>query len=490
VLPMEPLTKLGEALATLRGMLGYSVEEAAAKSGLSVEEFKAAEQGQVPPDVRPQLARLFSLDAEQLAVGLAIPSETNQADTATIYLFHDGTQDFAPADWQILAEAMRWARVYVTKTKAGRDGLKRRLEFAPIPPAGPQARDAAHQGYQLARLARKKLGLEQRPIGNIRALMERSLGAPVLVNSFSTTDLRAASILDVQRVSAATVLSSHDPLRAANPNLVRVYLAHEICHILFDPGRPGCVQIALENNPGHPAPRASLLESRARGFAAEFLLPDAGLRVHLGPPTNEGSLQKAVDLVNRATARFRTPRRIAAWHLGNLGFITNEIASELPQYPGKKSSAVTTSLPPKGKPPLCIPKHLGLDPKGAMAASAVAQSRTLARSVLVDSASELAERAYQLIDSEQPRTATDLLMSRIDALLTGNEMTQVVEILVTLDPVRTPPMVLTPLLSLTRHAKGPLGDARVQFFNRAMKALESTWKLSEERLKGIRESQQ
>lgn len=209
---METLTKLGQTLATLRSIRGLSLDEAATQSGLASGELREAEAGRVTPEVREGLAKFFGLDAELLSEGIATPAP-EKASSGTVFLFHGASQDFDPADWGVLEHAMQSARVFSTRTKRGLDGLKERLAFLPLRPVGPQRRDAAKQGHRLARQVRARLALHGEAVGDFRALLEERLGVVVLVDTLSTVDLRAASILDVGRVGAAALLSDADELR-------------------------------------------------------------------------------------------------------------------------------------------------------------------------------------------------------------------------------------------------------------------------------------
>ena len=60
--------------------------------------------------------------------------------------------------------------------------------------------------------------------------------------------------------------------RRTNAVLARVYLAHELCHVLFDPSDGG-LHIVLDVGSDRDVQAA---EQRARAFAAELLLPLPG----------------------------------------------------------------------------------------------------------------------------------------------------------------------------------------------------------------------
>lgn len=487
---MEARKKLGATLATLRRLSGLSVEEAAAHAQLTSAELLQAEAGKVSRHAHERLSLFFGLDPDAFAEGIAAPAESKPSQ-ATVFLLHGAYQDFDSSDWAVLERAMESARLFSAKSETGRKGLALRLNFLPTPPAGPEPRDAAQQGHKLARQVRRQMQLEGAPIDDIRALLEERLGIVVLVEDLSTIDLRAASILDVDRTSAAAVLSAKDEARLWNPLLNRVYLAHELCHLLFDPGAPGCVQIALDDRPQGYS-KASLLESRARGFAAEFLIPSQGLDALLGRrqvPEREVGAARA--MITSVAESFKTPREIATRHLQNLRFIEDAIVGELlHDPPPRPAPASATTLPDKGQPPLCL-KQLPRAPTTVHGPGSrpafVPESRKVATEQLQTFADDILKAAYGKQEENKPREATDFLVEKLDALLMGNELNRVRMLLEQLDAHRLPPSALTGVLTLTRHAKQELAEEHLRFFERAMKALETTWSFSEERRNRIAE---
>ena len=93
---------------------------------------------------------------------------------------------------------------------------------------------------------------------------------------------------------------------------------------------------------------------------------------------------------------------------------------------------------------------------------------------------ELLARACKESDEGRTLAAVDLLVERLDAWLTTAEFDRVRWLLEHLDTDKLPPEVLTPILSVTRHAKGLLGDTRTLFFDRVMQSLEHKWRLPPE----------
>lgn len=485
----------GRTFATLRSLRGLSLAECAAAAGVEASRIAAAERGEITPAVRARLASLYGLDERSIGHGEAVPTE---GEGMTVFLLHSAHQDFDAADLSVFESALQAARAYGT-TLAGREANARRTRFVPVAPAGPRSRDAAQQGYRLARQVRATLGLAGEPVGDVRHLLEARFGVPVLVGSLLTTDLRAASAVDVGRASAAAVLAHDDESRARNPRLARVYLAHELCHVLFDPASAGCVQVALDERPQQGGASGTgtlaLLESRAKGFAAELLIPSLGARALVGAPRAVSGLSAAREIVERVVARFLTPWRIAVFHLGNLGFIDLELAGELAEDPTTRGDEGETELPEPGATPICLREEpdatsawQNVDVLASEAPAFVATSREVASSVARERervAAEALERAYAEVAADRPLAATDALLDHLDKALSAGDTASACAVLDRLDASRLSPNVLTGVLSLSWHAREVLGGAHERAFERAMAALESTWKLPPERRERI-----
>lgn len=489
---MEPLLHLGRTLASIRSIGALSLEEAAASAQVDVNALRNAEQGIFAPDVVNALARFYGLDPEMLAGGQAMPAVAS----AMVFLFHGPYQDFDPADWEMLNRALLFGRLY--STRASRAGLMKRQSFVPVPPSGPMPRDAAKQGYRLARSVRSRLQLGGAPLGDLRALIEEQLGIAVLVEPFETLNLRAAAILDVTRTGAAIVLSEDDDARRRIPVLNRVYLAHELCHLLFDPIAPGRVQISLDDKPqGYPKEKGqgfskdSLLESRAKGFAAELLLPKEGVEELLGAPRGEEtSINQAQALAKRAAEHFHTPWTITVWHLKNLQFMSERVANELLQARPRVVTDDTTTLPPSRSGP----RELSAEDAAVIPATPpdappefVRAARRLGDELATAWVDEVLDGAYAAVAAERPLKATDLLIERLDALLLGEDIVRARLLLRRLDLPRLKPEVLTALLPLVSHGHEMLGETWIEFRTRSLRALEEHWHFTKERCQRLLE---
>ncbi len=123
------------------------------------------------------------------------------------------------------------------------------------------------QGYQLASYVRASLGNEHAYL-DIESLLD-GMGIPVQDIELSDTDLDGGVVCD--DAHGPVIFVNRGSLKAMSPWGRRMVLAHELCHLLFD--RQHAVPLAVISGPWAPAP----IERRANAFAAEFLLPLAGI---------------------------------------------------------------------------------------------------------------------------------------------------------------------------------------------------------------------
>lgn len=503
---MEQLADLGKALAKLRCIWGLSTHECATRLGVPVERLAASEEGYIDADTLERMAALYALDGEELQRGTIMP--VTGVGGSTVFLLQGPYQDFNAQDLGAIERAMRAARA-MTALRAAEgesDPLSRRVQFTPRPPAGPRPRDAAQQGYKLARHVRAKLGLDGKPIEDMGDLLEGHLGIAILVDELASAGLRAASVLDAHRAAAAIVLSAEDADRERNPTLARVYLAHELCHLLFDPGFPDSVRLALDDRPSDGSSSKKegskidlLLESRAKGFAAEFLIPLEGVRTLLGAAgASASSLGSARAMVAKVRDHFGTPWEIATRYLSNLGFLKPELTFDLLGKPEPTRVHHATSLPPPKSSHWVFkelaPNRYHRDPTVADPPPAVsdemrepppyvAQARAAVDESLDARSRRVLEEAMRA--SEREIEAIDMLVGHFDELFLVGEFDAARRALAMLDVDRLPPKALTAVLMVSRHAREQLGDARSVFFERVRLALEETWQVAPDAVRAI-----
>ncbi|WP_437726953.1 helix-turn-helix domain-containing protein [Sorangium sp. So ce861] len=504
---IEPLEDLGKALAQLRSLQGLSLEECARRIGIPAQNLASAEAGQIDDDTMQGIAKLYALEEDDLREGWVRPREG--VEGATVFLLHGAYQEFDAKDLGVLDRAMRAARSMsvLLALLDGGEALRRRMQFVPVLPAGPWPGDAARQGHKLARWVRAKLGLGGEPVADIRALLEEQFGIAVVVDDLVSEDLRAASILDARRAAAAAVLASAHPDLESNPTLARVFLAHELCHLLFDPGAPGSVRIALDDRLDDRAAHGcagldanALLERRAKGFAAEFLIPLDGVKALLGPAAAPVSLDEARTMVAKIREHFETSWDIATFHLHNLGYIQKELKFALRGHkPAAPVRRFATSLPSAGATPRGLEALLASQTEARIEAEDLSSTavgmastpwyveaaRRASLEVLDDMSSRVIDGALRALSQGREIEAGHVLIEHLDDLFLAGEFPVAGRMLSMLDPRRLSPKVLSAVLMETKHAKDELGHARVEFFERARAALLETWDLRPEQVESI-----
>lgn len=210
-----------------------------------------------------EITRLAELFGRSIASLVAADAAADDAD-ALVALFRLAAGQ-AAAPWK--QDVERWVAV----CRAGAD-LKRLLELRgpSCPPAyesppPPRKMDAVRQGADAARHERRRLGLGSGPIPDMADLLN-SLGIWA-----TGVDLPAsiAGVFLQDREAGLVILVRFSDVRARK----RFSYAHEYAHALFD--RQSRAVVSWEKD------RDTIVETRANAFAAEFLLPEEGVRAFL-----------------------------------------------------------------------------------------------------------------------------------------------------------------------------------------------------------------
>jgi Zn-dependent peptidase ImmA (M78 family) len=309
------IERIGETVRTVRERAGGSLEDLAAQSGVPVAVLAALEQGQrgITTTQLDDVAMALSLDPVALLNGREVPR-----CVPSVFLRHQQMQDFDDHDGATLDDALEQGRSLANlRRQLGEPALALQAgEFTLREPAAHRSDAPAQDGYRLAREVRRWLGNPVEPLGDIRALIEEQFGIAVVVRRLESKCVTAVCVR--AESSATIVLEARDPQRAQNSLLGRVYLAHELCHALFDPSRGGLhivIDVVLDR-------KAQAAEQRARAFAAELLLPREGVKQMIDSSGELYEQSAALDLIGRVRSRFGTPHPITANHLCNHGLIS------------------------------------------------------------------------------------------------------------------------------------------------------------------------
>lgn len=316
------LDRIGEIIRTVRERSGGSLEALAAQSGVPISVLTALEQGQrgITTTQLEDVAIALSLDPVALLSGREV-----SRCVPSVFLRHQRMQDFDDRDGAALDDALEQGRsLAALHRQLGEPDLALQAgTFSPREPAAHRPDAPAQDGYRLARDVRQWLGNPAEPLGDLRALIEERFGIAVLVRRLESSGVTAVCVR--AETSATIVLEARDAQRAQNPLLGRVYLAHELCHALFDPS-PGGLHIVIDVTIDRKIQAA---EQRARAFAAELLLPREGIRQMTDALVPLREPRAALELIGRVRSRFGTPHPITANHLCNHGLISAELREEL-----------------------------------------------------------------------------------------------------------------------------------------------------------------
>ncbi|HVJ18877.1 MAG TPA: ImmA/IrrE family metallo-endopeptidase [Polyangiaceae bacterium] len=188
------------------------------------------------------------------------------------------------------------------------------------------------------------LGNESRAMGDMAELLEERFDILVRTESLSSAKVDALALKEPQTGVAAAILNGSSR-RRSNAWTARVDLAHELCHLLFDPPKAE-IHLVVEQETDDGKSKG-LAEQRANAFAAELLLPLEGLRRVLGPPRYEMSTFQALDLVQRTRDEFKTPIEITVNHLINREYIVSFLQDRLIEQARHMMGGQTPPEPPR-----------------------------------------------------------------------------------------------------------------------------------------------
>lgn len=288
---------LASRLRDARQAAGITQETAAEALGIprtAIVQLEAAKRTVSTLELT-QLARLYG---QSVAVLLANAPQSDESD-ALVALFRAAAARGTGAPWQRDAERC------LAVCRTGAD-LKRLLgaSNAGWPPSydclvPSRTMEAVRQGTDAARQERSRLGLGSRPIPDMADLVN-SLG--IWATGADLPDGMSGVFLK-DRDAGLVILVNFDHPRPRK----RFSYAHEYAHALFDRQAPAVVSWEAECD--------AILETRANAFAAEFLLPEDGVRTFLaerskgGPAVTEHVIPPMVSSSGEAS---RTVKRAPA----------------------------------------------------------------------------------------------------------------------------------------------------------------------------------
>lgn len=437
-------------LRALRDMLGIDAEEAATLAGISVGDLEKAEQH---PAEESGTARRV-IEAYGLSADVAQESDSavspHQATEGSLFFFRGTHTVIESEDLPAFSMGLGWARIWAASVHSA-DAQARRRAILPRPIVAEHPASAAKQGYVLARRIRVLCGSATEPIDDVCALIEREFGITITAADFESRGLRGATALAKHRAAAAIIIRTPAPNRGIH---ARVTAAHELCHALFDDHRAQGITLTLDHQRHRDGD--DLSESRAKAFAAEFLVPLSGLMKLIGPPVPIERLVRGQEVLRLCCDHFGSPPTLTTYHLFNHGYLTGVVCDRLLDRAEEHYAhlvPVDAETPPVGGPPRCLATMLtppAVDPvtlaRSAESAWSAAEDRWI---------SSIVKRAVDIARSGALREA-GLELSRVaDNALCSGDMAALSTLFDKVEEADLPPRVIRAVLTNTRGANLP-----------------------------------
>lgn len=308
------MNRWADAIRRLRRQSDLSVETLASFAGLYPERLRDLERGAHHHSHELQaIACVFGLELRELL-------QTDPASPLPTLLFREREALGLSADlWRqhnalLLGRFQRCVnRLEALEPRSAEHVLDRHVR--PIPPS----HDTTAQGIELAHSLREALKLHPtEPVWSVRKLMDW-LGVAIFALDDPDDTLEGLDAACTHTPRPAILLNlasppSNDPERLEQQRSpwwrVRMTLAHELAHLLFDRDELGG---SLQISPRHVtrSTRMEQLERRANAFAANLLVPPDGVRQHLrgldDPSSEEG--------IHRIQATYGVGRSVAIYRI-------------------------------------------------------------------------------------------------------------------------------------------------------------------------------
>jgi transcriptional regulator with XRE-family HTH domain len=160
-------------------------------------------------------------------------------------------------------------------------------EFETSADYGSSVNPAWRVGYRLAGEARSRLQLGEAPVESMRELIEETLGIPVI--QVRLPEFIAGATIATQNSQGGSVRGVVLNTVGDNSNVWvrRATLAHELCHLLYDPAdrlENLRVDSYVRNSSDPQSADSDYIEQRANAFAIAFLAPLEQVRRMVEPP--------------------------------------------------------------------------------------------------------------------------------------------------------------------------------------------------------------
>lgn len=317
---------IAKDLVAARKAWGLTLEEVALKSGLSLEETRAAEgSGDVDVSVQAEIARTLGGTFDDLRLGRrfweAPGIAFKQAGDKPVWL------TLRPGLIRAQLAGRRAHELDEILGRSGRwDGRPDEFQYRPV------EAHAAHEARELAQRARKALGLGDAPVSSMRAVLS-SLGIVSVLAEWDDNEGVDAVLLRQRGEAPIVVLNVR--ARGGKTTALRLSAAHELCHALFDWQPKGSAAFVER----YASDLSKAQEQRANAFAAYFLVPPRALKRFLSARgvKNEGDITAQV--LRELALYFGMGVEAMAAHLVNCDFWS---ATDIHRYAGLLSPTFTS----------------------------------------------------------------------------------------------------------------------------------------------------
>jgi len=298
--PSEP----SQTIAERRRAMRLSKRVVASEAGVSVDDLTNAETAGAVIPIRglENIAQVLALDERRLGLsGIGHGDNELALRLRELKQVEERDDEFVA---QLAGAAWVIARQTELSEKLSADRNKKSLFRSKSKDYNPPVWE---KGYVLAETTRIRLGLDaSAPIESVYKLAQDELGIPI-IDMELPAEIAGATVLNGS--ARGVVLNK----TGANRNVLvrRMTLAHELCHLLWDPDRElERVRVDESADLGRRQIR-DLVEARANAFAVALLAPRAAvLQTHGG--------QSVYDTVSRIAETFGISPSAAANHVANV----------------------------------------------------------------------------------------------------------------------------------------------------------------------------
>ena len=317
----------GQMLKSRRERLSLSRASVARAASISERDVAAAESSEhgTTMEVLNRVALVLGLDERLLPFSDRGPGDELAVRLRTLQSEECGhTKPISSGTALLFAEAASIIRIQHRLQSWLSIATEEVSRFKPNGFYGSPQTPAWKVGYELAESARDILGLNRTPIPSMRELVEERLGIPVV----------QAPLPENAEIAGATVATTNGDgnevrgiilnTEGANKNVWvrRATLAHELGHLLYDPGER-IANLRIDSYAeGEKDPQGrndtDFVEQRANAFAIAFLAPNEAVR-------EIASLPLSAEFVAKTMRTFGIGPIAARYHIYNCHYQTPEI---------------------------------------------------------------------------------------------------------------------------------------------------------------------